>query len=98
MKKKTLKETFLRENEAPHDLGEFGQQPILTDYYSLEELFKTMRKKIAVAMQTGDIEKTSEAIRETVREAARYGYITGHDTAWTEAEQEQQKERERGGY
>lgn len=92
MKKKTLQETFLRE-ESPYDLGEFGPQPILTDYNSLEELFKAMRKKIAMAMQTGDIEQASEAIRETVREAARYGYVTGHDTAWTEAEEEQ-KDRE----
>jgi hypothetical protein len=93
MKKKTqltLKEVYLPEQEeGPYDLGEFGKQPILTDYASLRDLYLAQRKEIyAVLKAGGRREPFVEAIFKAVQEAARYGYVTGHDTAMSEAERE----------
>lgn len=88
MNKKTLKETFLKEEEASHDLSEFGGRPILTDYKSMEQVFSAMRKKVYEALKSGDHMAVTEAVRDAVKEGAKYGFVVGWDTAWEESYKE----------
>lgn len=77
---KAVKEILLPEESDPLDRG------TTTDYSSMEELQAAMRKKIYEALQTGDSKVVTAAVREAVYQGAKFGYVTGWDKAWTEAE------------
>ena len=85
MKKITLKEAFMLQEDHP---GEMGPEPILSDYKSLDQVFQAMRRKVIEALKRGDHEGATAAIKESVLQGARYGYVTGWDKAWTQADQE----------
>jgi hypothetical protein len=76
---------------SPYDLSEFGPQPIHTDHTSLDELNKEVRKEIYQALKDPDPRKAFEAIKQGLLKAARYGFVTGSDTAHQEHEEEYAK-------
>ncbi len=95
MKKLSLKEVYLREQEGGG--SEFGEDPILTDYTSLKDVTQAMKQRVIEALKAGDHEGVSAAIKEAVRQGARYGHVAGWDKAWTEAEREFEGHREDDG-
>lgn len=86
-------ETIVKESmyNSPYDLSEFGKQPILTDHTSLEDLYKTARKSLYSALKNPDPRVAFDAIKKVVVDAARYGFVTGYDTAHQEHEDEYAK-------